>query len=163
MTYVPDEGKLVGHADREKCTERLAQAVATGHLTQAAFEERRDRALEAVRRAHLDNLTADLPPEPKAPEKRYKTQVMGNGTPFSPRRWMAGITLSTAMIVLPGPLWAAAAHGFGHAPGGGAAPLFMIMAGVVGLLVFGIGFAPDGETSTDYRDYRAGQPGERFR
>lgn len=156
MTYVPDEQKLVGHADREKCTERLAQAVATGHLTQAVFEVRRDRALLAVTRADLDRLTGDLPDD-RPPALTYRTQVAGNGVPFSPRRWFASIVISVAMIVLPGPVWAAAAHGFNHAPMNGALPIFIIFAGCVLLIVTGIGFMPDSyETAS-----RNGTPGGR--
>lgn len=153
MTYVPDEQKLVGHADREECTERLAQAVATGHLTEREFGQRRDTALEARVQRDLDLLTSDLPPVAKAPEKRVKIQVAGNAYPFSAIRWVGGILLGAATIVLPGPLWAAACGGFDHAPLKGAAPALIIVAGVVVLIVSAIAFAPDGYDRPERREY----------
>lgn len=153
MTFVPEEQKLVGHADREECTERLAQAVATGHLTEREFGQRRDMALEARTQRALDLLTGDLPPVPKPPEKRVKIQVAGNAYPFSAIRWIGGILLGAAMTVLPGPLWAAACGGFGHAPGSGALPLLTIMAGVVVMAVSAIAFSPDGYDRPERREY----------
>lgn len=153
MTYVSEEMKRVGHADRDACVDQLAERVATGHLTQADFDRRRDKALAAVTRDQLNELTADLPAPPEPAARRYKIQVAGNAYPFSMMRWTAGIAVSMAMIILPGPLWAAASHGFGHAPGEGAAPIFMILAGVILLFLTGIGFAPDGYDRENPREY----------
>lgn len=152
MTYVPDEQKLVGHADREKCTERLAQAVATGHLTQDVFEQRRDRALVAVKRADLDKLTADLPPEPRPPAKRYRTQLMGDAYPFSPWRWIGSLVAAAALITLPGPVMSAEMGGFHNTPLHGTVAVLLIFAGVLTLFIGGAGFSPVGYDKPD-REY----------
>lgn len=53
----------VTHADRQRAVERLGVAMAAGCLTMAEFEEHVDAAWAAARRADLDVLVWDLPPE----------------------------------------------------------------------------------------------------
>lgn len=57
----------VGDAERRQATDRLAGAMAAGQLTPEEHAERMDRALHAVTRRDLVELTADLPALPPDP------------------------------------------------------------------------------------------------
>lgn len=56
-----------GDADRDRTTEVLGQALASGHLTMAEFQDRTDRALAAHTLGDLAALVADLPVSPLQP------------------------------------------------------------------------------------------------
>lgn len=151
--YVPEERKRAGNADRDRYIDHLATAVSTGHISAQEFAERRDKALAAVTKEELRTLADDLPelPEPKRSTHLVTYQVGGSWY-FSPVRWGAALVLSAAMLVLPGPLCAAAWHGFNHAPGQGLLPVLLILGGVATLLGLGIGWAPDGSTQKEFTD-----------
>jgi hypothetical protein len=143
-TYVSDEDKRAGNEDRDHYIDRIAAAISTGHITQAEFEERRDEALAAVTKKDLMVLVADLPEIPKPVRKtRMVTYQVAGNCHFSPWRWGSALILSAALIVMPGPLFAAAFHGFDNSPKNGIIPILMIVAGVVILLGLGIGWSPD--------------------
>lgn len=144
-----------GNEDRDKYIDQLASAVSTGHLKQHEFEERRDKALVAVHNSDLLHLVADLPETPRNPHRtEMVTYQVGGEWRFSPWRWGSALVLSAALIVLPGPLFAAAFHGFDNVGDKGIAPILMIMAGVVLLLGFGIGWAPDSKRAEVVREDR---------
>lgn len=146
--YVSEERKRVGNTDRDRYIDRLSAAISTGHLSEEEFSERRDKALVAVVKQDLRVLVRDLPGPPE-PERTLVTYQLGGSWRFSPWRWGTALILSSAMIVLPGPLCAAAFHGFDHAPGEGLLPVLLIMAGIATLLGFGIGWAPDSKREED--------------
>ena len=76
-----DPGMRASDAERDTVAARLARAHLDGRLTQAEFTDRVAAALHARTRGDLNNLTADLPPEPVA-----STQRPGDsrGSPVSP-------------------------------------------------------------------------------
>jgi hypothetical protein len=142
--YVPEEKKRAGTADRDRYIEQLAAAISTGHISDHEFEERRDKALTAITQGDLRVLVSDLPQLPEPERKTHMvTYQVGGEWRFSPVRWGCALILSSAMIVLPGPLMAAAFHGFDNAPLAGGLPVLMICAGVALLLGLGIGWAPE--------------------
>ena len=141
---VPEEKKRAGNADRDRYIDHLASAVSTGHLSEEEFTERRDKALTARIKDDLMVLVKDLPPVPEPERKTHMVQYQLVGTwLFSPWRWGAALILSSALIVLPGPLCAAIYHGFDNAPLQGAMPVLLILAGVFSLLIGGIAWSPD--------------------
>jgi len=149
--------RRIGNTDRDATVEHLAERVATGHLTQDEFTERRDQALTARTRRDLDNLTDDIPPlasQHLEPQK-YKTQLMGYGYPFSMTRWLGSLILAASMIVLPGPIMSAEWGGFDHIPMHGLGAVLTIVGGVVLLIFGGLGFMPDGT------EMKPGTPGGR--
>lgn len=146
--YVPEADKRAGNADRDRYIDCLATAVSTGHISEQEFSERRDKALTAIKKGELKALVGDLPAIPESKRStRVVTYQVGGSWHFSPVRWGAALVLSAAMLVLPGPLFAAAFGGFNHAPLEGGLPVFLIMGGVALLLGLGIAWAPsDKET-----------------
>lgn len=130
--YVSEEGKRVGNTDRDRYIDQLAAAISTGHISEEEFGERRDKALTAVIKSDLQALVNDLPDLPKPKRTMVTYQVAGDWY-FSPVRWGIALVLSSALIVLPGPLMAAS----------------MICAGVALLLGLGIAWAPSGEKRWD--------------
>lgn len=145
---IPEEKKRVGNTDRDRYIDQLAAAISTGHISEEEFGERRDKALVATIKSDLISLVADLPDLPK-PKRTLVTHQLAGSWLFSPWRWGAGLIISSALLVLPGPLCAAAWHGFDNAPGGGLLPVSLILLGVTCLLGFGIGWAPDDKEWTD--------------
>lgn len=141
--YTPEEKKRVGNTDRDRYIDQLAAAISTGHISEEEFGERRDKALVATIKKDLIILVADLPDLPKPKRTLVTYQLAGCSWHFSPVRWGAALIISSALLVLPGPLCAAAWHGFDNAPGGGLLPISLILLGVTCLLGFGIGWAPD--------------------
>jgi hypothetical protein len=142
--YVPEERKRAGNADRDRYIDHLASAVSTGHLSEEEFTQRRDKALVATVKNDLMVLVRDLPDLPKQERKTHMVQYQLAGTwLFSPWRWGAALILSSALIVLPGPLCAAIYHGFDNAPGQGIMPVLLILVGVFSLLIGGIAWSPD--------------------
>jgi uncharacterized protein DUF1707 len=145
--------KRVGHAERDKNIDHLANMVAAGYLKQHEFDQRRDKALEAVTREDLEILVGDLPPIPRPPQVRVTYQVGGHAK-FSKAKWIAALAFPSLLIAA-GPVFAAILHGFDHAPWHGASLVISIFAGAVLLLALGISFAPDQSRLEDsrYSDY----------
>jgi hypothetical protein len=154
-TYVSEENKRAGNDDRDHYIDRISAAISTGHLSEEEFAARRDKALHAVIKKDLMVLVADLPELPVPPQPECKTHLVtyqvGGSWRFNPWRWGAGLVLSSALLVLPGPLCAAAFHGFDHAPGQGILPVLLILAGVATLLGLGIGWAPEDKKREEVR------------
>jgi hypothetical protein len=133
-----------GHADRERYVGHLLTMMVDGFLDHGEFSARRDLALEAVTVNDLTALVRDLPRLPEPPEKKpvIITREFGTDNRFRPWKW--GLTLAggLALVVSPGPLWAAAAHGMGNTPGNGVLPLSVTFVSVIFTVVFGILWGP---------------------
>lgn len=151
--YIPEEKKRAGNTDRDRYIDHLATAVSTGHISEEEFSERRDKALAAITKGELQALAGDLPGLPERKRSTHMvTYQVGGSWHFSPVRWGAALVLSAAMLVLPGPLFAAAFGGFNHAPLEGALPVLLILAGVATLLGLGIAWAPCDKQTEVYDD-----------
>jgi len=148
----------VGHAERDKYVDHLSNMVATGHLKAEEFEERRDTALAATTRSELEKLVLDLPglpPAPPAPTRDVRYALGFDRHKSHPSAWIASMILGLSLI-LGAPVMAHLCGGFDHAPGSGTLPIFMILAGIMTLLVFGVGLAP-GENKTEMIDKGTGK------
>lgn len=141
--YISEAERRAGNADRDRYIDHLANAVSTGHLREEEFSERRDKALLAKTKTDLITLVADLPDMPVKEIRTHNVTYQVAGGHFSPWRWGVVLVLSVSAIGLPGPLMAAAFHGFDHAPMSGGLPILLIIAGIVMLLFGGIGWCPD--------------------
>ena len=64
-------------AEKTPYTDALAQAVAEGRLTDALYEERVDQVESAASFGRLDELVADIPFTPPAPERRHARLRVG--------------------------------------------------------------------------------------
>ena len=151
--HVPPEDKRAGNEDRDRYIDHLAASVSTGHLKPWEFDERRDKALQALTHGDLQSLVRDLPAVKQVVKHKVTYQVMtapSGNIRFSPWRWVTTTVPSLAMVILTGPFMAQAFHGFDNAPLAGAVPTLLIFLGVILTLVFGIGFAPD-HTETEYK------------
>lgn len=135
--------KRAGNSDRDKYVDHLSNCVATGHLKQSEFEERRDLALEAATHDELNALVRDLPGFPE-PRRVKVTKRMAGGN-FSLWQWLAGVITGMAMAILPAPLMANAFHGADNGPLHGNLAILIIFLGVISTLVWGVVMAPDGE------------------
>jgi hypothetical protein len=139
--------KRVGHTERERYVEHLANMVATGFLKDEEFSERRDKALEAITSEDLIRLVSDLPAVPGKKQVDVIYQQSG-GWRFSPWRWGLALTLGTGMIFFISPILAIVYHGLGHSPLGGGLAFMLAWAGAAVALTFGIAWAP-GKTVTE--------------
>lgn len=143
--------KRAGHVMRDRYVDHLSNMMAEGFIDVDEYTERRDKAMATKHENELMVLVADLEPLPRAePPKmtgdlKYHACCGFEDTRFRMWPWASCIALFSSLTILTGPLMAALFHGFDNAPLDGALPIFMVIAGVIGLLVTGIGLAP-GET-----------------
>lgn len=75
--------KRVGDSDRNKFIEHLGNMFADGHLSEAEFGERADKANEALYMSQLRPLVADLP---DMPAEKPKTGIWMETAPHKPAR-----------------------------------------------------------------------------
>lgn len=147
---------------KERFTDHLADMVASGRLDKDEFTYRRDKALHAKYEKDLYALLRDLPSLPEVPQVKkledmeYKS-IIASDLPFHLKTWITLTSLAVSLIVLPGPLMAAAFHGFKNAPGGGTLPILLILLGAVSTVVFGVALGPGenrkiGKLNPKYRE-----------
>lgn len=67
-----DPGMRIGDSERQEAVERLRRHHEAGRLDSFEFEDRRGRALDALTRADLDALFADLPERAAARQRERK-------------------------------------------------------------------------------------------
>jgi hypothetical protein len=145
----------VGNSERELYVAHLAAMVSEGFLKDDEFSERRDKALEAVVRADLARLVADLPPVPSASTQVLVQRQVAGEVEFSLRRWVTSIGIGLGLIFAAGPFWAAAAHGLDHTPMDGSIARLGIFLGVITVIVLGLVFAPGEMPELRDKDWQA--------
>jgi Domain of unknown function (DUF1707) len=127
----------VTHADRQRAVERLGVAMTAGCLTMSEFEERVEAAWAATRRADLDALMRDLPPELAVLDTRGRRVTTARMLPVIRSASAIWLWLSTISLLL----WGLACLVDGpHV----AAPRFLLVLGAGGALLAPAWHAVDG-------------------
>lgn len=128
-----------GDADRDKVIEQLAGYVASGHLSQEEFTERRDRALKEETQRGLRRFMADLPQEPEPGPRRRRLPDFSHGARRGAFHSVAAV-VTLAIAIIPQNIVVTGSHGIGNAHTGPLAlGIFCIVAGAIGFIVNLIG------------------------